>query len=142
MGDEAFRKPVTPLQAVVVVTIVVAVGVYAGTREDRPSAPAAPTASPEQQATDEIVGAWSMAQQCVKKGLKAPSTADFGGILSGDYQDPDTHVERLGPKRYRAHGYVDAQNGFGAMLRMNFTVEFEHVEGDTWSCGVPTIVER
>jgi len=50
----------------------------------------------------------------VNSSLRAPSTSQFGNLLvmAGD--------EKC---HYRVSGHVDSQNGFGAMIRTNFTFE-------------------
>lgn len=52
-----------------------------------------------------------IAEMYVKETLRAPSTAKFTDLLAASD----------GPCRYRVHGRVDSQNGFGAMVRTNFT---------------------
>lgn len=51
-------------------------------------------------------------QPIVKSGLKAPRTAKFPWDLSGAY---------LGECRYRYSSWVDAQNGFGALIRTHYS---------------------
>ena len=53
-----------------------------------------------------------IAEMFMKANLRSPSTSQFSNFLS-----------RLGdePCHYRVSGYVDSQNGFGAMVRTNFT---------------------
>ncbi len=63
--------------------------------------------------------AWVMAQDFVRAQLKAPATADFGGI--SDYQDPDQCVSRTG-NEFLVTGWVDAENSFGAKIRNDFVV--------------------
>ena len=75
-----------------------------------------------------------MAEDFVKKNLKSPGSADFGGVFSGDWQSPETCVTDLGNGKYRCVGWVDAQNSFGAKLRNDFVVEVEYVGGDNWRC--------
>ncbi len=56
----------------------------------------------------------------VRRNLKAPSTAKFPGIFSGEWSyrpDPES-----GTAFYIAH--VDAQNSFGAMLRNDFMCSY------------------
>jgi hypothetical protein len=79
------------------------------------------------------IGAWVMAETFVKRGLKSPGTADFGGLF-GEFQNSDDHVINLGDGRYRVHGWVDAQNSFGAKLRNYFTCEVEDKGNDKWTC--------
>lgn len=58
------------------------------------------------------------AEQRIESLLKAPSTADFSGGRSRVTRDFDTlYVE----------GYVDAQNGFGAMIRSHYKVRVEFI---------------
>ncbi len=71
-------------------------------------------------------GAWVMCQQFVKEQLKAPSTAKFPLV------DLTKDVIDLGDDRYRAMAYVDAENSFGARLRIDFTCELEYQGNDVW----------
>ena len=52
----------------------------------------------------------------VERRLRSPATADypFGHV---------TAVQRTGPTTYRLASYVDAQNGFGAIVRTNFVCD-------------------
>lgn len=66
-----------------------------------------------------------MAQRFVKDRLKAPSTADFP--WSATAVTPNGHC------RHMVLGYVDAQNGFGAMIRSNWIVDLEYLPNvDKW----------
>lgn len=72
--------------------------------------------------------ACSMAQHFVKKQLKAPATATFAPC-----QPPDTVVTRQ-ERLWRVRSYVDAQNGFGAMLRNDYTTTLIYYPAtDTWT---------
>jgi hypothetical protein len=69
--------------------------------------------------------AFILAEEAMTKRLMTPSTAKFSSVL-------DTKVGRLnggGPNKWVVKGYVDAQNGFGAMLRHNYQVVIEFEEG-------------
>jgi hypothetical protein len=79
------------------------------------------------------IDAWVMAQQLVKDRLKAPSSADFGGIFS-DYQEPETVVADLGSGRFRVVAWVDAQNSFGARTRNHFVCDLQFTGKDNWRC--------
>jgi hypothetical protein len=58
-------------------------------------------------------------EKAVGQRLKAPSTASY----SGQYE---TQIYELTPgQRYRVVGHVDAQNSFGAMLRMPYNCEIQ-----------------
>ncbi len=65
--------------------------------------------------SDRKIDAWVCAQKVVSDRLKSPSTAKFCSY-------PSATVIDLGDNKYKISGYVDAQNGFGAMIRSNFTV--------------------
>ena len=58
----------------------------------------------------------------VKDRLKAPSTADFPNAFSDD-----VNITGVNPFTVRSH--VDAENGFGAKLRMGFTCTV-HEDGE------------
>lgn len=67
------------------------------------------------QCTDQKASqAYVMIQADVRRGLVAPSTAEF----PGRYGAGTRHV---GDCVYQVNGHFDAQNGFGAMLRGTFT---------------------
>ena len=74
--------------------------------------------------------AYTMAQDFVTSRLKCPSTAKWPGIWAGvSYSKVTFH---LGNGRYQISSYLDAQNGFGAMVRVNFICVVEHVSGSNW----------
>ena len=60
-------------------------------------------------------------EDLVKDSLRAPSTAKFPGIFSGG-RDYRFNIE-TGKAVYTS--YVDAQNGFGAMLRSDFACSYD-----------------
>lgn len=80
------------------------------------------------------IDAWIMAKDFVTDNLKSPSTADFGGAFSGEYQSPEDNVVDLGGGKFRASGWVDAQNSFGATIRSNWTCTVEYQGDDKWRC--------
>ena len=57
--------------------------------------------------------AWAACQGYVAKWLKAPGSAQ--------YPDQLAVAKRVTANRYRFSGYVDSQNGFGALLRADFS---------------------
>lgn len=65
------------------------------------------------------VEAYVMIQADVRRQLRAPATADF----PARYGQGTAH---MGDCVYRVVGYVDAQNGFGAMLRASFQGRVEY----------------
>jgi hypothetical protein len=62
-------------------------------------------------------------QQNIAKQLKAPATAVFGKA-SATKTDED--------KTWEVTGSVDAQNGFGALIRASWSCKAQHVDGDRW----------
>jgi len=86
------------------------------------------------EAEDRLSMAWVMAQDFVKKGLKSPGTASFGSLWKGDWQSTDDCVKYLGDDKYIAKGWVDAQNAFGATVRIDFVCELEYIGNDKWRC--------
>jgi hypothetical protein len=77
----------------------------------------------------DTVKAWVIAQGFVRDSLKAPSTAEFPSGSKGTGRS----VQYEGGCNHLVHGYVDAQNGFGAMIRTNYAVEVAFdAATDTW----------
>lgn len=58
-------------------------------------------------------------QEEVKNKLKAPSTAEFP-IYN------ESFVEQVDKTHYKVNCYVDAENGFGAKIRNNYTCDIEY----------------
>lgn len=69
------------------------------------------------------VGAVLACEDFVERELRAPSTADFPSTS-------DAEVNRTGD-RWRVSSHVDSENGFGAMIRSDWTCTVE-LDGDTW----------
>ena len=61
------------------------------------------------------IDAWVCAQNIVQNSLKSPSTAEFCSVT-------EATVYANGGNDYTVVGYVDAQNGFGAVVRESFIV--------------------
>ncbi len=80
------------------------------------------------QAGGQETTAFVMCQNPVETQLRAPSTAEFPYITA-----PGVSAVHLGDGVYRVHGFVDAQNGFGAMLRTSWTCEIAENADQTWS---------
>jgi hypothetical protein len=103
---------------------------------------AAPPPSQQQADVPDKIGAWTMAEEFVKKSLKAPSTADFGSLF-GDNQDPQENVVYEGSGNYRVTIWVDAQNSFGAKIRTHFILKLHDKGTGTWELlEGPTEVSR
>jgi len=77
--------------------------------------------------------AFVMSQEFVKRQLRSPSTADFplinaSGVSVSRFTNDD------GRCAFTVRGYVDAQNGFGATVRQNYTVMLApDSNGTDWS---------
>jgi hypothetical protein len=66
--------------------------------------------------------------------LKAPSTADF------PWYDED-NVQDEGNGRFVVSSYVDAENAFGAKIRVFFYCEVQYEGGDRWKLVDLTLFE-
>lgn len=104
--------------ALLLIGIVLAIGV--ATLQWRPAGTSAPRAP-------DSVDAFIMCRQFMTDRLKAPKTAEFP--LSND---PGVVVTRLDGAQFRVQGFVDAQNGFGAMIRTRYDCTVRHTGGDQW----------
>lgn len=71
---------------------------------------------PETQAKD-------VCEQFVTDQLKAPATAVFSGAFAAEQSDASWIVR----------GSVDSENGFGAMIRNNYTCRVRPAGGDEWT---------
>lgn len=75
--------------------------------------------------------AYYMSHQFVEKLLKSPSTADFPNY----HMNPDgVSVLDNGNGEYTVIGYVDAQNSFGATIRVGYTCQLCYLGDDEWQC--------
>ena len=70
--------------------------------------------------------AFAMAQDFVESNLKCPRTAKWPWI---SYSEVTVH---LGSGKYQISSYLDAQNGFGALVRIHFICIVQHVGGSNW----------
>ena len=77
--------------------------------------------TPDNQST---TMAYVMTQQLVTNQLKSPSSAKFP-------YSSDVSVKRDGVG-WTIVGYVDSQNGFGAMIRTKYLAKVEYLGGDQW----------
>lgn len=81
---------------------------------------------PKNMCDDEVM-AYVIAKKAVKQHLRSPSTSDF------PYSN-EVSIEGKGGCRFTINGYVDAQNGFGAMIRSYYTVDVEYLAfNDHWN---------
>lgn len=79
----------------------------------------------EESKQDNSMQAYVYCEDWVKDRLKAPSTADFPTL--------PLKVVKEGNDKYLVYSYVDAQNGFGAMIRTKFICE---TKCDSTSCSL------
>lgn len=82
-------------------------------------------AEKEQERQRAITGdARYTAKEFVKKRLRSPSTATFSGST-------ETTVTKTKAGDYFVTGWVDSQNGFGAMIRSTWAVQMKDL-GSSW----------
>jgi hypothetical protein len=72
-------------------------------------------------------GAYDVCQKFVSMRLRAPGSAKFPSLTADGVKATD-----LGDGRYSVNGYVDSQNGFGALLRMTFACEVNWQGGSSY----------
>lgn len=68
--------------------------------------------------------AYRACERAVEASLRAPATADFSGVSGSEISDQ-------GGGLWDVVGYVDAENGFGANIRTDFTCTVRDT-GDNW----------
>lgn len=69
-----------------------------------------------------------MSREHIKPLLKAPATARFARL-----GEAGVEIDTVAKCSYRVTAWVDAQNGFGAMLRTPYRMELRHdLRTDTW----------
>ncbi len=98
--------------------------------------------------SDEKKDVWLTAQIFVKRYLKSPSTASFGGTYYDvEYQNPEDCVQKMtgrnaGENEYVVAGWVDSQNSFGAVVRATFLVMLKHEADGSWTLLEEPIIEQ
>lgn len=117
---EGVKKFFIGLFSIIILIVVVTMAVnwlfFSG--NDKPKTQ---TTQAEQQAkTYSDTEAYVEAQFILEKFLKAPSTAKYPASSQAS-------IERLKDNGFKVTSYVDSQNGFGAMIRSNWTVLFQYV---------------
>lgn len=73
----------------------------------------------------DAVGAWVICQQFLEDRLTAPATADYPAGYS-------QYTTSLGGSRFRVDAFVDAENGFGALVRTDFVCTVDYQGNDRW----------
>ncbi len=79
----------------------------------------------EAKATNHPAEAMTMCEQWIERRLKAPSTAKFSHVW-------DTSISGSNDGPYRIDGFVDAQNGFGAMIRTQYSCATQRLPDGRW----------
>lgn len=75
------------------------------------------TNTPESRRMNSI----GFAEYTIKELLKSPSTAEFSGTKAYELSDQKDV--------WAVNGYVDSQNGFGAMIRSSWEVQLDYRDG-------------
>lgn len=70
-----------------------------------------------------------IAKEIVDSALKSPSSAEYPSLT---FSPQDITMKKSGDLIV-VQSYVDAQNGFGAMIRTNYTVEFRVIDIEAFS---------
>jgi hypothetical protein len=78
----------------------------------------------EAKTCENSIMAFVMSQKFVKKQLRSPASAEF------PWQPVSTVY--LGNCKHAVNAYVDAQNGFGAMIRSNYSAVMVYVGDGMW----------
>lgn len=95
------------------------------TRQEEENQKRRKEAEKEQERQRSIAGdARYTAKEFVKRRLRAPSTASFSGLT-------ETSVTKTKDGDYFVMGWVDSQNGFGAMIRSTWIVQMKDM-GSKW----------
>lgn len=80
-----------------------------------------PRRVPVQKEKHDDITVCTEAQMLIEQSLKSPSTAKFPSCRS-------TNIQRLPNDTFIVSAYVDSQNGFGAMLRTDWTIKYSYIE--------------
>jgi hypothetical protein len=73
-----------------------------------------------------------MCEDFVKDKLKSPGSAEFPGVMDSDYAKT-TELSKKKPWKYRVDGHVDAQNGFGALVRIDYECSVSTKDNEDWT---------
>lgn len=127
-------KPSRTVAGLIGWSVIAAVGltVYALHGSEKPATPAEQEAASKAEyartcADGMTVGrAYGFLQRGVSLVLKSPSSAVFPSFTSIPFS-------RVGDCSFRFQGYVDSQNGFGAMIRSDFDVTVRLGTDYSWS---------
>lgn len=72
-------------------------------------------------------GAWLICQQFIEDELRAPATAEYPSI-------DDRYITEVSGSDdvFEVNAYVDAENGFGALIRNDFVCRVRYQGDDVW----------
>lgn len=82
-------------------------------------------AEKDAEACKDVSDAYYMTKQFVTGRLKSPQTAEFPSRF-------DIKVLDMGNCQHIVYGYVDSQNGFGALVRTRYTATVKSVGNGKW----------
>jgi hypothetical protein len=85
-------------------------------------------ASNDKTQCESTSSAYYMSQTFVRKSLKAPATAVFPS-----YNAEGVSTQFIGDCTHIVRSYVDAQNGFGALIRTTYFAKLKYTGGDYWN---------
>ncbi len=118
--------------AIIVIVLLTLYGAYnEGLLDGKPGDQKPATQSSHQTSGDGVtdkLAAYDMMEKFVIKRLKSPSTAKFPSV----WDDRDKHVRFVSDHTYIITSWVDSQNGFGAMIRTQFTGKIREGDNGEW----------
>lgn len=83
---------------------------------------------------NDYISAYVTLEMAVQNRLKSPATAEF----PDRFKD---HVKYMGNQAYHINSYVDAQNGFGALIRVRFFGKVKQTAKEQWEVVNLEIIE-
>ncbi len=129
------------LGCILVIIIVLSVGsllvsnINCNPGRSRQAPKAKPAVAAPVKDTGDPIGAFVMSQQFVEERLVSPGSAEFPWY-------GDEMVTAKGKEEYRVRSYVDSQNKFGALIRIEYTCTMKYLGKDRWQCEDLNLVER
>ena len=82
-------------------------------------------ASVSESGSGSSMDAFEMAKVFVGRKLVSPGSAEWASYTRGS-------VESLGAKMWRVRSWVDSQNGFGGLLRTNYSCTLSYTGNGNW----------
>ncbi len=116
------EKPKSSTGKKVIIGLIIATVIAVASGSSRPSSSYSSSSSSSTSSTsDNSTMAYVQANNFVKAVLKSPSTAKFPFFGEG---------QNVGTDTYKIDSYVDSQNGFGAMIRSEYSITLQLTGGD------------